>query len=357
MRTWVHSERSTAEPRNPDALPAPHAAGSLDCARHDGAFRRALLSWFRTNKRDLPWRRSRDPYAILVSEVMLQQTTVATVMPYYNRWLRRFPTLRSLARAEESQVLHAWQGLGYYSRARNLHRCAKITTARFCGGLPARVSELRSLAGIGRYTANAIAVFAFNQSLPLVETNTGRVLARLFNIRDSIDSKAGRQKLWNASARLVPKSGAREFQSAMMDLGGLVCTARQPRCGICPIKRFCAAPDPQSLPLKRARREIIQLVELHAFIGKSERILLEQCQTRWRGMWMLPSINPARGKPIYTARFPFTHHRITLQVFAGEARRRKPDERWFSFPQLAQIPIPSPHRRAIEWLQPRLGAQ
>ncbi len=332
MRTSRHSERSTAQSRN------------------DRALRSALAKWFRTNKRDLPWRRTCDPYAILVSEIMLQQTTVATVIPYYNRWLRRFPTLRSLARATESQVLHAWQGLGYYSRARNLHRCAKMSVTRFCASLPTEISELRALPGIGRYSANAVGVFAFNQSLPIVEANTARVLARLFNIRESVDTTVAREKLWNASARLVPKSGAREFQSAMMDLGALVCTARQPRCGICPIKNFCTAPAPSSIPVKRSGHAIVSLTESHALIRRGNAILLEQCRTRWRGMWMLPSTISQSVDSIYTAPFPFTHHRITLRVFRAKVRRRKPHERWFSGSQLNTIPVPSPHRRALDAL-------
>ncbi len=335
------------------ALPKRSITGSLGSARDDGAFRRALAKWFRKNQRDLPWRRTDDPYAILVSEVMLQQTTVAAVVPYYNGWLRRFPTLRSLARAPESDVLHAWEGLGYYSRARNLHRCARVSVARFQGKLPASTSELRSLPGLGRYTANALTVFAFDQSLPLVEANTARVLARLFDVRDSIDSTAGREKLWNASARLVPASGGREFHSAMMDLGALVCTARQPQCGTCPIKTFCAAPDPTSLPVKRNRRKLIYLVESHAWILSRDRILLEQCCTRWRGMWMLPRARARLTNPIYTARFPFTHHQITLRMFLDKTRRPKPNERWFPLHQLKVVPIPSPHRRAIEALVPR----
>jgi A/G-specific adenine glycosylase len=309
------------------------------------SFRGALLRWFQQRGRDLPWRRSRDPYAILVSEIMLQQTTVAAVIPYYKEWLRRFPTLRALARAEESQVLHAWQGLGYYARARNLHRCAQII--RFGGRLPADVTQLRSLPGLGRYTAHAIAVFAFDQPLPIVEANTARVLARLLNIRDSIDSASGREKLWSASARLVPKSGARDFQSAMMDLGALVCIAGQPRCGICPIQKFCAAPDPQSLPVKRRRPAMISLAESHVFIQWQNKILLQQCRTRWRGMWKLPRITSPQDDPIYAARFPFTRHQITLRVFRGKMHRRKSGERWFPIRQLEKIPIPSPHRRAI----------
>jgi A/G-specific adenine glycosylase len=317
--------------------------------------RRALLRWFRKNKRDLPWRCTRDPYAILVSEIMLQQTTVAAVIPYYNRWLRRSPTLQSLARVPESAVLHAWQGLGYYSRARNLHRCAQICMARFGGRLPADATELRSLPGIGRYTGNAIAVFAFDQSLPLVEANTSRVLSRIFDIRDQSDSQAGRAKLWEASARLVPQSGASDFHSAVMDLGALICRARAPRCDICPVRKFCAVIDPESLPIKHSRRPVISLAESHALIRRRNNILLERCRSRWRGMWMMPSISSPRRVPVYTARFPFTHHRITLRVFSTKARRRKLGECWFSTKQLLTIPIPSPHRRAIFSLIPQLG--
>jgi A/G-specific adenine glycosylase len=343
-----HPEGSEAESKDPAASAAGNATASLDCTRHDRRFRRALAKWFQKNKRDLPWRHTRDPYAILVSEVMLQQTVVATVVPYYNRWLRRFPSLHSLAHAAESEVLHAWQGLGYYSRARNLHRCAQISIACFGGSLPTSATQLRSLPGIGHYTANAIAVFAFDQALPIVEANTARVLSRVFNIRDSIDSHVGRVKLWDASARLIPKSAARDFQSAMMDLGALICSPRQPRCDICPIRKLCAAPDPASLPIKRNRHPIISLVESHASIRRRNEVLLEQCRARWRGMWMLPSIRLPRRAPIYSARFPFTHHQIMLRVFPAEARRQRPGERWFPIAQLEHIPIPSPHRRAIE---------
>lgn len=309
---------------------------------------RELLRWFQKNKRDLPWRRTRDLYAILVSEVMLQQTTVATVIPHYEDWLRRFPNIRALARANESQVLNAWQGLGYYSRARNLHHCAQICANRFHGRLPEDNAVLRSLPGVGRYTANAVATFALDRSFPIVEANTARVLARLFNIRDSIDSSIGRKKLWDISARLVPRSGARNFQSALMDLGALVCVGGKPRCHICPIRKFCAAPDPWSLPVKQKRRAVISLAESHDLINQRGMILLDQCRTRWRGMWMLPPTIPRRGiDPIYTARFPFTHHQITLQVFRVKTRRRRSNERWFPIRRLKEIPIPSPHRRAI----------
>ena len=318
--------------------------------RDDAGFRCALGGWFRKNGRDLPWRRTRDPYAVLVSEIMLQQTQVGAVISYYNEWLRRFPTVGALARASEGQVLRAWQGLGYYSRARNLHRCAKIALRRFSGKLPRDPTQLRLLPGIGHYTANAIAVFAFDRSLPLVEANTARVLARLFNIRERIDSNAGRRRLWEASGQLVPKSRPREFHSALMDLGAVVCRARNPRCDICPVKQFCAAPDPCALPVKRRRPPAVALEESHALITRASTVLLAQCRTRWRGMWTLPSIVPTKNKPIYVSSFRFTHHQVTLQVFRGRLRRLNPGERWFSHTQLRMIPMPSPHRRALESL-------
>jgi A/G-specific adenine glycosylase len=321
------------------------------------SFRCALSTWFHKSKRDLPWRHTRDPYAILVSEIMLQQTQAATVIAYYNRWLRRFPTIRSLASATESEVLHAWEGLGYYARARNLHRCAETIFGKLRGELPSRPDALRSLPGIGRYTANAIAVFAFNRSLPIVEANTARVLTRLFNIRAPIDSTQGRQKLWKLSAKLVPQNRARDFQNAMMDLGALICTAHNPRCQICPVKMFCRACDPASLPRKRKRAAIVRLTESHGLSTKKGAVLLERCHHRWRGMWMLPllkldGLKPSSlGRPVYVSAFPFTHHRVKLRVFRQPARENyTPSQRWFPADALHATPIPSPHRRAINAL-------
>jgi A/G-specific adenine glycosylase len=285
---------------------------------------------------------------------MLQQTQVTTVIPYYNRWLCRFPTIRSLAAATESDVLHAWQGLGYYARARNLHRCAQTIVQKFGGRFPNDPNELKSLPGIGRYTANAIAVFAFDQSLPIVEANTARVLSRLFNIRSPIDSTSGRQKLWDASAKLVPQKGARDFQNAMMDLGALICTAHNPGCRICPVKKFCRARDPASLPRKRSRAAIVPLTESHGWCRTDHAVLLEQCRQRWHGMWILPPLKldglkpSSLRRPVYVSAFPFTHHRVTLRVFRQPAREiDTSSQRWFLTDALDAIPIPSPHRRAL----------
>jgi A/G-specific adenine glycosylase len=317
------------------------------------AFRRALLGWYRRHGRDLPWRRTRDPYAILVSEVMLQQTQVATVIPYYYEWLRRFPNVAALARASENEVLHAWQGLGYYNRARHLHAAAKVVQDRHGGIFPGDFDAIRELPGVGRYTANAIATFAFDRSVPIIEANTGRLVSRLFNITAAIDSSVGREKLWHHPTHLVPERGAARFNSALLDLGALVCLPRKPKCGVCPVKNFCRATNPELLPRKKARLPVKQLTETHAFAVRQGRILLEQSRSRWRGMWTLPPLKiKANGtRPVHVSTFPFTNHRVTLRVLRH--RPRKIDisiQRWFGRAALDSIPIPSPHRRAIELL-------
>ena len=321
-------------------------------------FRRALTNWFRCHGRDLPWRRTPDPYAILVSEFMLQQTQVSTVVPYYNEWLRRFPDFASLARASENDVLHAWQGLGYYARARNLHATAKAVLDRHRGCFPRSIEQMQQLPGIGKYTAHAVAAFAFNQSVPIVEANTSRVLARLFNFRESIESPAGQETLWEYAANLFPKSNARAYNSALVDLGALVCLPRKPKCIVCPVKKFCSAENPAALPIKKPRPRTKRITEVHAFLLQRGRILLEQSRRRWRGMWILPPLEVDRFKrssfrrgAIYTSVFPFTNHRVALKVYAERSRKiEKHLQRWVGINSLKSIPIPSPHRRALQHL-------
>jgi A/G-specific adenine glycosylase len=313
-------------------------------------FRRSLLQWFRRHSRDLPWRKTRDPYAILVSEFMLQQTQVATVVPYYNKWLRRFPDFASVARASQNDVLHAWQGLGYYNRARNLRAAAKIVRDRHRGILPGDIAAIRELPGVGRYTANAVATFAFNQPLPIVEANSSRVLARLFDIRVPINSAIGRENLWENAARLVPRRNAARFNSALIDLGALVCLPDKPKCNVCPVKKFCRAKNPDALPIKKSKPHTKRLVERHAFIVSDGRVLLEQSSARWRGMWTLPRLKrQAFGRPLYRSAFPFTHHRIAFVVYCRAARKRiGPAQQWFE--AIDHIAMPSPHRRAAQAL-------
>ena len=318
------------------------------------ALRTGLAGWFRQHGRDLPWRQTTDPYAVLVSEFMLQQTQVITVIPYYERWLTRFPDFRSLAAAEENDVLHLWQGLGYYARARNLHRAAKHVVERHDGTLPADLEAIRALPGVGRYTAGAIASFAFDLPAPILDANVARVLARLLDLREPIDATRGADILWAAAAALVPKRGARVFNSALMELGALLCVPRQPQCLICPVRTHCRAESPETLPVKKPRRKTVELAEDCAWIMKGGRVLLEQqTGSRWRGLWKLP---PLAGRPDsaalqLTLEYPFTHHRVTLSVYTGPAPRALgAEQRWFDLKNIADAPMPSPHRRAVRRL-------
>jgi A/G-specific adenine glycosylase len=315
-------------------------------------FRRCLARWYRSNRRNLPWRRTRDPYAILISEVMLQQTQVSAVIPYYERWLRRFPNIETLALASESEVLHVWQGLGYYSRARNLLAAAKILRAKCRGRFPRHPQELAKLPGVGRYTANAIPTFAFNRCLPVVETNIGRVLSRLFDLQLPVDDSAGRNELWRIAAQLLPRRDARLHNSALMDLGAVVCT-RDPKCSACPVRRFCRAKNPSLLPIKKSPPRRRRLRELHSFNFLRDRVLLERSRRRWHGLWILPALATApKGRsPVQISEFPFTHHRITLAVFAvAPPRRARKSGRWFPIRKIHTVPMPSPHRRALDRL-------
>lgn len=203
------------------------------------AFRRRLMAWFRRQGRDLPWRRTRDPYHVLVSEFMLQQTQVSRVTEYYPRFLDRYPTIRDLAGARPRQVREAWEGLGYYRRAANLHRLAQVVVGELDGRIPEDPAELQRLPGIGRYTAGAVATFAFEQAHPAVDTNVGRVIRRAFHPRAR--GAGGEKRIWATGHRLQPRAGnaAWTFNQAIMELGALVCTARVARCGVCPVRRVC----------------------------------------------------------------------------------------------------------------------
>jgi len=202
-------------------------------------FRRRLLRWFRRHGRDLPWRRTRDPYAVLVSEFMLQQTQVSRVVDYWPRFLARFPTIASLARARPAAVRESWQGLGYYRRAANLHSLARVVTTMEGGRVPSDTDALRKLPGVGRYTAGAVASFAFERAEPAVDTNVARVLRRAFHPRAR--GAAGERTLWATAASLHTRHGrsAWAFNQAIMELGALVCTARVAKCGECPVRGVC----------------------------------------------------------------------------------------------------------------------
>ncbi len=316
----------------------------------NAATRKALLRWFASAGRDLPWRKRTDAYAVMVSEFMLQQTQVATVIPYFERWMLRFPDFRSLAAAQESEVMHAWQGLGYYSRARNLHSAAKQVVAEHGGELPPDLQAIARLPGVGRYTAGAITSFAFDIPAAAVDANIARVLARMYEVRVPVDSTEGSQTLWAHAHALLPKTGGRAHTSALMELGALVCIPRKPRCAECPIGTVCKTPDPESLPLKKPRPKTLRIQENCAWILAGGNLLLEkQSGPQWRGLWKLPPASPPPGQiPLMELEYPFTNHIVSLRVFGQKPPEPLPfGTQWWRLTDLDGAALAAGHRRAL----------
>lgn len=307
-----------------------------------------LLAWYRRAGRDLPWRRTRDPYAILVSEFMCQQTTVTAVVPYFERWMRRFPTVTALAAAEEGDVLGLWQGLGYYSRARNLHRAAQAIVERHGGVVPDDLDALRALPGIGEYTAGAVFAFAFDRPAAVVDANVARVLARWFDVREPIDATAGRRALRDHALALQPGQGAGEFNSALMELGALICKPRKPVCPECPVRGECGAGDPEALPVKRPRAVVTDVRERRVFVSDGASLHLARSEGRWRGMWILPEAD-VPGEPVHVETYPITRYRVRMEVVRA-APGAVAGLVAFPWAELESVAIPAPHRRAIRAL-------
>lgn len=312
--------------------------------------RRNLLAWFAREGRDLPWRRTRDPYAITVSEFMLQQTQVSTVLPYYTRWMQSLPNIATLANASEETVLSLWQGLGYYSRARNLHRLAQTLHAGHNGVFPADFAALRALPGIGEYTACAILAFAFDLPAPVVDGNIARVLTRWFDHRDPIDTSAGKSWLRERATELQPPGGknASLWNSAVMELGATLCRAGRPDCLLCPVRRQCQATDPSLLPRKSPRPPVTHLTETRALFRRSGQILLRQSSgPRWKGLWCLPETPPIPGEsPLATLIYPITRYRVSLHLVARPFPRKPPAD-YSPWPLKALPPMPTPDRRIL----------
>ena len=263
-----------------------------------------LLNWYRLNKRTLPWRgplRS-DPYAVWVSEIMLQQTRVEAVIPYFEKWMRQFSTIRSLAKASEQDVLNAWEGLGYYSRARNLHKAARIVAERFNGELPRDLDELRQLPGIGRYTLGAIASIAFDMNIPALDGNIKRVYSRVFDISEPVDSPKGEKILWDLTEKHLPKKEAGDYNQALMDLGATICVPKNPRCLICPLMKLCKARingTQNERPVKLPKKEVPYHINVAGVIVKKGRVLLALRPSKGLlgGMWEFPN-GRVEGDPL-----------------------------------------------------------
>lgn len=256
-------------------------------------FRLAALKWYDRHGRKLPWRFTADPYRIWLSEIMLQQTTVAAVVPYFERFLAAFPTVRELAESDIDRVLRLWEGLGYYSRARNLHKAANQICREHNGEFPANAEQLNALPGVGRYTAGAIASFAFNLPAPIVEANTERLYARLLGLSVDVKSSAGQKALWSFAGRIVPDTRSGDFNQAMMDLGANVCTPQNPRCSECPLSRCCKAfgsGRQGEIPVRKARTPVTEIDEVAIVLIDRHQVLMRRrtSSERWAGMWDFP---------------------------------------------------------------------
>ena len=331
-------------------MPSP----SLNC--QPAAFGRALAHWFEANGRDYPWRRTHDPYAVLVSEIMLQQTQIATVLErgYYERWLKRFPNFATLAKAAEPEVLKAWEGLGYYRRARFLHKLAQSVIADHGGVFPRDITAIRKLPGIGDYTAGAVVSFAFDDKQPIVDGNIARVLSRIYNDATPIDSTAGKKLLWQRAEILVSAAAsARIHNSALMELGQTICKPAQPACIICPIKKFCTATDPAALPVKSKRTAITEVTERVYLLKTKEGVLLQQeVGARRTGLWKLPALEETVKLPplLHQCTYAITRYRVTLHVHSAPRLERSiPPLHHSIIPlsKLSELPMPSPYRRAL----------
>ena len=343
-------------------------------------FQTDLLRWYARHRRDLPWRppmgsqQRVDPYRVLVSEAMLQQTQVATVVPYFLRFLERFPTVFDLARAGEQDVLRMWQGLGYYSRARHLHHAARYVVEQLNGEIPATVEALRALPGVGRYTAGAVASIAYGCRAPIVDGNVARVLCRLDCIQTNPREKATLDKLWRRAEEILPRKHCGDFNSALMEWGATVCTPRSPKCLICPVRAHCEAaarglqehipPPKKAMVTPLLKRKVL-------CIRRGEAYLIEQrpAKGRWAGMWQFVTIDAAakpsqlklkltKPKRIGEIRHALTHRRYEFDVYAADVTHDGVDPSprvWVTLNQLDRYPLPRPHLRIAELLKAQLS--
>ena len=345
----------------------------------------ALITWFERNKADLPWRRTRDPYAIWLSEIMLQQTQVATVIAYYERFLARFPTVGALAAAPLDDVLKLWEGLGYYSRARNLHRAAQVIVEQHGGDFPASVDGLRALPGIGDYTAGAVASLAFGIDAPVLDGNVIRILARLFDIADDVTQTGTKQALWDLARQLVPARRAGPWNEGLMELGRVICTPRSPSCAACPIATFCRAREhntQEQRPVKKRRARTPHYDVAAGVIRRDGgRFLIAQRRpdSMLGGLWEFPGgkrepgeslreclqreireelgIRIAVGDQIGTIRHGYTHFRITLYVFTCRYVSGDPqaievaDWAWVTLDDLERYAFPVTDQKIIALLR------
>lgn len=337
------------------------------------AFVPDLLNWYQHNARELPWRGSADPYAIWISEIMLQQTRVEAVIPYYQRWMERFPEVQTLSAATQQEVLAVWEGLGYYARARQLHSAAQLIVEKYGGQLPRTAAELQRLPGIGAYTAGAIASIAFGADEAALDGNIRRVLARLFNVTEPIRTSAGERRLWQLARQHLPPGRAGEYNQALMDLGATLCTPRQPRCLACPIAAHCQAFAlglQEQRPVQADKTVLPHYIVTAAVITRRGQVLIAQRPARGLlgGLWEFPGGKQQPGEDLHaclqreileelgvkvepgqllgTYQHAYTHFRVTLHAFCcrlpdGEQPRplQVQQVRWAKPAELPSFPM------------------
>lgn len=341
-------------------------------------FAQVLLGYYRNVARKLPWRDNPTGYGVWVSEMMLQQTQVATVLPYYKRWMERFPTLESLAAAPQADVLAMWQGLGYYARARALHAGAAHVLRVHEGQLPRTANELRALPGIGPYTAGAIASIAFEQPAPIVDGNVIRVLCRVFGLRGSPMHQPLKAYLWQLAEALIPPSAARDFNQALMEFGALCCTPKNPLCNECPLKKQCRAFAERAVdryPELPERPKVTPVVNVAALVRRGDRLLVGQLPAdapRWASMWQLPNVDletqeseaaglaralrtwcntgGAPAGPRYYLQHSVTRYRITVNLLEVSLDAEPSPNYcqallWQDARELAALAMPAAHRK------------
>ena len=349
-------------------------------SRTRSTIRRKLLAWFDANRRELPWRKRTTPYRVWVSEIMLQQTQVATVVDYYQRFIRRFPNLKQLAQADEAEVLRFWEGLGYYRRARQMHRAAKQILASHGGRFPREFSEVVALPGIGRYTAGAILSIACDQPWPILEGNTIRLFARLTGMQSDPRTTDNQKRLWQLSESLVTKHRPGDLNQSLMELGATICRPQNPRCEICPIRNECVARIKgiqTRIPPAARKLKYESISEAVVLVQRRSRYLVRRCgnNERWAGLWDFPRYAANSDSPEYTLKLKLEQHtgliatvessgltiqhavtrfRITLdcyiarQVSGRVDRRNDPSLVWKPLDEIAELPMSVTGRKIAE---------
>ncbi len=347
------------------------------------SFQQCLLEWFEKHRRDLPWRRDYAPYKVWISEIMLQQTQMERGVAYFNRWMERFPHVENVASAHEDDILHAWEGLGYYRRARNLHKTAKIIVTTWKGRFPETARELATLPGIGPYTAAAIASIAFEEPVPVVDANVSRVLSRIFDIDTLITASATQKDIYQKAHDLLPPARARDFNQAMMELGALICT-KSPVCLHCPLQSRCLSLAKGNIPERPVTRKppaIIPVVMASGVLIHQGKIFIQKRQSKdvWANLWefpggcVIPGESPKAavvrefleeteipitvGKKIAEIKHAYTRYRITLHAyFCTSSAVNKPilhaaqEYKWVNPEELNQFAFSSGHRKLIDML-------